>query len=77
MKHQKVRIEMTDLFHGKVFIDDVEVRMVQSVQFTAGKQAPNEVTLMFYPTQVEITAPRSLVTQVEVPPEALDPSAPV
>lgn len=70
MTDQKVRIEMTSLMHGKVFIDDVQVHRVQSVTFSAGSLQPNEVTITLFPTQVEITTPRSLVTLEELAPSA-------
>ena len=56
----KVRIEMTDHGRGCVFIDDVEVKAVVGVDFQAGLNRKNEVSITILAREVEVTSMKSV-----------------
>jgi hypothetical protein len=55
-----LRIEMKQPGHGRVFLDDIEVKRVRAVKFEASVDNLNTVVLTLIPDVVEITGVASV-----------------
>lgn len=62
----RIRIEMTAHARGRVFIDEVELKNVVSIQFSAALMDVNLLRLELNPTHVEITGIADVIQHGEV-----------
>lgn len=58
---QKIRIEMVANGRGSVFIDDVEVKKVKSIQFNASPDEVNVLRIELMPSHLEIMGPADVI----------------
>jgi hypothetical protein len=64
--HNQIRIEMTGIGRGKVFVDGVEVPRIARIEFvaSAGPNPATTVRLDLLATDILIEAPATLETRV-------------
>jgi hypothetical protein len=65
-----VKIVMTQFARGTVELDGVQLKGVYSIEFSAGTEQGNDLTLKMWVNKVEIESPKCLVEVIQTPQQA-------